>query len=294
MSIKPILNTKTCVESFVIHTCNNHNINLFVKRDDLIHEEISGNKLRKLKYNFESAKNLNCKRIISFGGAYSNHLLALAAFGNIEGISTLGIVRGDELNRHSNNMLERCTELGMSLKFVSRSYYKSVKHQDGIINKNNDYYIPEGGANGHGVRGCADIILETENDFDFIIVAQGTCTTSLGIYSAMSKRSKLVVVPVLKGYDTIYEMERLAKKAGICLDSNRVEVLDQYHFGGYAKSNDTLDDFTSRFNALEQFQIEPTYTAKVLYALNDYLKKQKGVKKVLFVHTGGLFHYRKS
>ena len=83
----------------------------------------------------------DCKRIISFGGAYSNHLLALAAFGDIEGIATLGIVRGDELNKHSNKMLERCTELGMRLEFVSRSYYKSVKHQDGIINKKYDYFI---------------------------------------------------------------------------------------------------------------------------------------------------------
>jgi 1-aminocyclopropane-1-carboxylate deaminase len=292
MSIYSKFLSKSKVDSFSLLKNNNRNIKLFVKRDDLIHEEISGNKLRKLKYNFETARKFNCKRIISFGGAYSNHLLALAAFGDIEGIATLGIVRGDELNKHSNKMLERCTELGMRLEFVSRSYYKSVKHQDGIINKKYDYYIPEGGANSQGVLGCKDIISETENDFDLIIVAQGTCTTSLGIYSAMSKRSKLLVVPVLKGYNSLHEMQKLAQKAGVFFDANRVEVLDQYHFGGYAKSNDLLDKFTSRFNALKQFQIEPTYTAKVLFALNDYLEKRKGIKKVLFVHTGGLFHYR--
>lgn len=280
------------VEQFTFHKQNNSNEMLFVKRDDLIHDEISGNKFRKLKYNIESARMHGCDTIKSFGGAFSNHLLALASLGKIEGINTIGVVRGDELNEQSNKLLERCADLGMRLEFVSRSQFKVVKSLNGVVDDPSTFCVPEGGANREGVLGCEDIINETTNDYDYIVVAQGTCATSLGIYSAMSYKSRLVVVPVLKGFDAIGEMQILARKAGIYFDRNRVDVLDQYHFGGYAKTTTELDLFIASFNSQSQFIVEPTYTGKTLYALNEFLAKQEGTKKVLFVHTGGLYHFK--
>ena len=280
------------VEQFAFHKQNNSNEMLFVKRDDLIHDEISGNKFRKLKYNIESARMHGCDTIKSFGGAFSNHLLALASLGKIEGINTIGVVRGDELNEQSNKLLERCADLGMRLEFVSRSQFKVAKSLNGVVDDPSIFCVPEGGANREGVLGCEDIINETTNDYDYIVVAQGTCATSLGIYSAMSFKSRLVVVPVLKGFDAIGEMQILARKAGVSFDRNRVDVLDQYHFGGYAKTTTELDLFIASFNSQSQFIVEPTYTGKTLYALNEFLAKQKGTKKVLFVHTGGLYHFK--
>ena len=213
---------RSCVEPFTLQTKNNSNVMLFVKRDDLIHDEISGNKIRKLKYNLKSARILGCDTIKSFGGAFSNHLLALASLGKIEGINTIGVVRGDELNKQSNKLLERCADLGMRLEFVSRSQFKRIKSLNGMVDNPRVFCVPEGGANREGVLGCADIINETTNDYDYIVVAQGTCTTSLGIYSAMSNKSKLVVVPVLKGFDAISEMQLLARSTGVSFDKNRV------------------------------------------------------------------------
>jgi 1-aminocyclopropane-1-carboxylate deaminase len=283
---------RSFTEKFTITNINKANVMLFVKRDDLIHPEVSGNKFRKLKYNIAKAKTQNCQSIITYGGAYSNHLLAVAAAGLLEGIKTIGIVRGNELNASSNKLLKRCAELGMELSFIDRYQYKQKKYSDGIEQTKTQLllHIPEGGANIEGVLGCRDIITETSNDYDYIFVAQGTCTTSVGIYMAMSSRSKLVVVPVLKGFDSLGEMKKLAKQVDLEIDFNRVEVLNEYHFGGYAKSNRGLDVFVDSFNRHYSFNIEPIYTGKVMFAMQAYLAKIKGNKKALFVHTGGLFN----
>ena len=292
MSLYSTYIQRSVTQAFTLPLENKDNVMLFVKRDDLIHQEVSGNKFRKLKYNIEKAKTQNCQSIITYGGAYSNHLLAVAATGLLENIKTIGVVRGDELNQDSNKLLKRCAELGMELRFIDRAQYKLKKYSDRI-----DYaeggcllHIPEGGANREGILGCQDIITETDNDYDYIFVAQGTCTTSLGIYTAMSPRSILVVVPVLKGFDSLMEMKKLAEKVNARLDLDRVEVLAYYHFGGYAKSGIDLDQFVHSFNGQYQFKIEPVYTGKVMFAMQSYLSKVKGNKKALFVHTGGLYN----
>lgn len=292
MSLYETYIKRSFTERFTVTTNNKTNVMLFVKRDDLIHPEVSGNKFRKLKYNIEKAKAKNCQSIVTYGGAYSNHLLAVAAAGLLENIKTIGIVRGNELNESSNKLLKRCAELGMKLSFIDRVQYKLKKYSDGIEQTESQLYfhIPEGGANIEGVLGCRDIITETSNDYDYIFVAQGTCTTSVGIYMAMSPRSKLVVVPVLKGFDSLGEMEKLAKLVDMKIDFNRVEVLNEYHFGGYAKTSRDLDVFVDSFNRHYPFNIEPIYTGKVMFAMQAFLAKIKGNKKALFVHTGGLYN----
>lgn len=283
---------KSKVERFVFVNENKDNAMLFVKRDDLIHNEISGNKFRKLKFNIERAQRNNCEALVTYGGAYSNHLLAVASICKMEGFRSIAFVRGDELHKDSNKMLQRCFELGMELCFLPRSEYKNQKHRNEIAlyNGQKALFIPEGGANREGVLGCSDIIFETDNNYDYIFVAQGTSTTSLGIYAGMSKNCKLVVVPVLKSYDSIKEMKLLSKLANITLDTSRLLVLDHYHFGGYAKSTQELDDFIKSFNALNQFQVEKVYTGKVLFAMHAFLSQILGRKKALFVHTGGLYN----
>jgi 1-aminocyclopropane-1-carboxylate deaminase len=285
---------QSIIHKFRIKPNNDLGLELFVKRDDLIHNEFSGNKLRKLKYNLKSFCNGQYKGIITFGGAYSNHLLATASACHYFGVECIGIVRGEELNETSNRILKRCSDLGMILHFKSRSLYDQMKKTTGSFSYSNaDYWsIPEGGANFEGVLGCREIISNLE--FDYFIVAQGTSTTSLGMLLELSEFQKLIVVPVLKGYDSINEMKLLLGNNQI-FDKifKKLIVLDQFHFGGYAKTNYKLETFVSEFNSLNQFQIESVYTGKVLFALNEWSKNIEENKKVLFVHTGGLHNYLK-
>jgi 1-aminocyclopropane-1-carboxylate deaminase len=288
---------KTKVEPFVYNQLNDLNCKLFIKRDDLIHNEISGNKIRKLKYNLQFCLDNYLKGIVTYGGAYSNHLLASAAAANLAGIQIVGRVRGNELNAESNAVLKRCQELGMSLEFLDRNYFSKIKNQNGIVEIDGSSFlsIPEGGSNLNGVDGCKEIITELDEDFDYYCLAQGTTTTSLGVALSIPKNAKLIVVPVLKGFDSELEMSSIISKEDFLKIKNQLIVLNDYHFGGYAKSNDALNLFVDDFNKQNTFEIEPIYTGKAMFALVDFLKsKDIRNKKVLFVHTGGLSKWKNS
>ena len=291
------------MERFYLPHANNNALKLFVKRDDLIDPFISGNKLRKLEGNLMAAKDAGAAQMITFGGAYSNHLLASASAANALDIPIIGKVRGEELNEKSNSMLLKCHQLGMDLSFINRSTFKVSKHQSGL-SKDQDkptWFIPEGGANPEGILGCTNIYTEAvaqnnNQHFDAVFLAQGTTTTSLGILASIPPTTQLFVVPVLKGFHSLHEMQALAKKAKqnpltaqLHFPFEQVEVLDQYHHGGYAKSSPELDAFISAFNETKQFPIESTYTGKVLYALYEQLSTfPNNIQTVLFVHTGGV------
>ena len=307
------LKSHSQLESFAFQDANNTLAQLFVKRDDLIHHQISGNKLRKLEGNMLAANSLGVKQLITYGGAYSNHLLASAAAAKAVGIPIIGRVRGEELHAQSNRLLQRCSDLGMSLEFLSRSVYSEEKYQTGLhfIKGQATWFIPEGGANPEGILGCTDIYKEAvaqnnNQHFDAVFIAQGTTTTSMGILASIPPSTQLFVVPVLKGYDSLFEMQALAYKAKqnpltahLQFNWNQVTVLDTYHHGGYAKTTPELLHFTSAFNSTQQFPIEPTYTAKALFALRDLLQKDDSrlinptistlePMWILFVHTGGI------
>lgn len=277
-------------ERFSFFNVNNVSNKLFVKRDDLIHAEISGNKWRKLKWNIIKAVENNCKLINTYGGAYSNHLLATASVGNELNLKTRAFVRGDELNYNSNHILKRCYNLNMEIVFLSRTEYGKVKYSNGVDPLNNYVWnIPEGGANREGVMGCKEIMDETDNNYDYVIIAQGTTTTSLGVLSSLNPKTKLIVVPVLKGFDSIGEMKKIACRCNLPIDLSKVLVLDQYHFGGYAKTDIHLNQFVSNFNETNSFNIEQTYTGKSLFAMSDFIIREKLMnKRMLFIHTGGL------
>ena len=266
---------------------------LFVKRDDLIHKYISGNKIRKLNQNIFSFYKNKCKKLVTFGGAFSNHLLATAALCNELSIDCVGIVRGEELNVKSNFILSKCDSLGMKLEFVSRTNFLEQKKMSGLVVKDGipTWFVPEGGANLEGIEGCKEIVAENEEIFDYYVVAQGTTTTSIGIALALPPSAKIIVVPVLKGFNSKSEMKSVLNNVDLWnVIKDKIIVLDDFHFGGYAKSTNELREFISEINQINEMQIEEVYTGKALYALKNYLEKNAVKnKKVLFIHTGGIF-----
>lgn len=290
--------SKSLLQKLELNELNTQNIELFVKRDDLIDVHVSGNKWRKLKYNVEQAKTLKKNGILTFGGAYSNHLVATAAACYKSGLKAIGIVRGDELTENSNSTLQQCADFGMELQFVSRLDYAArneKSYQEELNFEFPNYLIvPEGGANYYGMIGCQEILKETPNDFDYVFVAQGTTTTSIGLALGIAEKTRLMVVPVLKGFDSLSEMKTLLRYTGF--ESSMIEdvlanvtVLDDYHFGGYGKYTDELLDFMQNKYAETQLPLDPVYTGKVLFALQDWvLKNNLKNKRILLVHTGGI------
>jgi 1-aminocyclopropane-1-carboxylate deaminase len=277
---------------------NNKNIKLFVKRDDLIHEMISGNKWRKLKFNVKQCRALKHEQILTFGGAYSNHLLATAAACKNEELKSIGIVRGEELNDGSNHMLQQCAAFGMQLVFVSRDEYalrhEKEYHEELVLRFPGAMVIPEGGANYYGMIGCQEIMAETDNDFDYVFVAQGTGTTSCGILLSIPEHTQLVVVPVLKGFDSHNEMRKLFSYSGFPMEIidellAQVCVMDAHHFGGYAKySEELLGRMEKVFNETA-VPLDPIYSGKAFVAMLDFIEKHNlHDAKILFVHTGGI------
>ena len=281
------------IEKFSFHKSNNKDLELFVKRDDLIHNYISGNKIRKLNQNIFSFYKNKCKKLVTFGGAFSNHLLATAALCNELSIDCVGIVRGEELNAKSNFILSKCDLLGMKLEFVSRTNFSEQKKISGLLVKDGipTWFVPEGGANLEGIEGCKEIVAENEEIFDYYVVAQGTTTTSIGIALALPPSAKIIVVPVLKGFNSKSEMKSVLNNVDLWnVIKDKIIVLDDFHFGGYAKSTNELREFISEINQINKMQIEEVYTGKALYALKNYLEKNfVKNKKVLFIHTGGIF-----
>lgn len=277
------------------------NVRLLVKRDDLIHPEVSGNKWRKLKYNIELVQFQKKDGILTFGGAYSNHLLATAAACNLAGLKSIGIVRGEELNENSNNNLKRCSELGMELKFVSREEYDSrnEKISQEAWKEEHPFYllVPEGGSNYYGMVGCQEIWKELPEKVDHLFVTQGTTTTSCGLLVGGSDNTRVHVVPALKGFESKAEMRKqlfpfLVDEEIIADNLNRVEVHSEAHFGGYGKWNDELLNFISDCQKEYDLPLDKIYTGKAFYALMEWLKRQdfQELQTVVFIHTGGLMN----
>lgn len=274
------------------------NNRLFIKRDDLIDEFVSGNKWRKLKFNILKVQQEKFQGIITFGGAFSNHLIATAAACHKANIKSIGIVRGDELNCRSNETLKNCTDLGMELKFISRSEYNDITEEYFLRNLKHDYpnfyIVPEGGANYLGMVGCQEIWNELDTVFDDVFVACGTSTTAAGLLMGIPEKTKLWTVSVLKGYDGACELKKLYQNS--CIDDeqiqewmNQIEFLNEFHFGGYGKYNEELLNFIDTFHKQTNVQLDQVYTGKAMYALSQtILKNQFNQRNILFIHTGGL------
>lgn len=267
----------------------NAGIRVNVKRDDLIHPFISGNKWRKLKYILEDARLKGKNHLVTFGGAWSNHLLATACAGARFGMRTTAMVRGEAV---SNPVLSLCRIFGMNLKFVSRAEYrdKQALYQQFSTERKDTYFVDEGGFSALAVHGCAEIIDELDQEYDHIFCACGTGTTLAGLAKGIVKhqlRTHVHGIPVLKYGDFLLDdMQMIAPD----LTSQSIYLHTDYHFGGYAKHTDELLRFVTRFSSTTGILIEPTYTGKLFYALTDLARNRflKKGERILVLHTGGL------
>jgi 1-aminocyclopropane-1-carboxylate deaminase len=269
-------------------------VELFIKREDLIHPFVSGNKFRKLKYNVLEAKKLKKKALLTFGGAYSNHVLATAVAGKLAGFKTFAIIRGEELGLNltktleENATLRKAHESGMKFHFVSREVYRQ-KASFGFIekmkNKWGDFYlIPEGGTNIFGVQGCQEILTNEDKKFDFICCSVGTGGTISGLINASKKHQKIVGFPALKGNFLSEEIKKYVTK------KNKWGLQKNYDFGGYAKHNEDLISFINSFKKETDILLDPVYTGKMVFGILDLVKNDSFEEnsKILAIHTGGI------
>ena len=276
----------------------NAGVELYVLRLDIMHPQINGNKWFKLKYNLVEAKERNLSTILTFGGAYSNHIYATAAAGNLFGFRTIGVIRGEE-NIPLNPTLQFAVAQGMELVYIDRQTYKK-RHTEELQNQLKQQFgevfiIPEGGGNLNGMRGCIEI-LQTVKGFNTICLACGTGTTLAGMTLSLSPAQKVIGFPVLKGGDFLKEdINNLLTSylnSGLPAPVNSPaswQLVSDYHFGGYAQVNNKLKLFCQDFQAQHDIPLDYIYTGKMFYGVMDLIAK--GFFKsesLLLIHTGGL------
>ena len=265
------------------------NIQITIKRLDLIHPQISGNKFFKLKYNFLEAQRLGLNTIVTFGGAYSNHIAATAYAAYLFGFKSVGIIRGEELaDKPLNPTLETAKKMGMAFKYVSREKYK-IKNQPDIqqqwLNEfPNAYIIPEGGTNQLAIQACKEILTnEDKKQFDLICCSVGTGGTISGLIESSSDHQKILGFSALKGDFLNHDIAQWTSK-------KNWQITDDYCCGGYAKTSNALFEFIKKFEEQYQVPLEQVYTAKMMMGLFDLIDQNTFPKQtqILVIHTGGL------
>jgi 1-aminocyclopropane-1-carboxylate deaminase len=265
-------------------------IDVSVKREDLNHPQISGNKWWKLKLNLQRAIAGRHDTLLTFGGAYSNHIYATAAAAHEMGLKSVGVIRGEEI-LPLNETLAFAIQAGMKLHYVSREHYRN-KTDPAFIEELNRrfgrfYLINEGGSNELGVAGMALFAKELPPHFDYIICPVGTGASLAGLVRGREGSGQIIGIPVLKGGDSWrQEVENFTAKY------HNWQLFGDYHFGGYARSTPVLEQFIQKFQSSHGIPIEPVYSAKMFYALYDLASKGffPVGSKVLAIHTGGLRH----
>lgn len=260
-------------------------------REDELHPLISGNKYRKLKYNVQAALEQSRPGILTFGGAFSNHILATAAACREAGLQSVGVIRGEELaHKQLNPTLAQAEELGMRLCFVSRSLYVQKEGLDWsfwakkLSLKSEAPYLvlPEGGSNAEAIRGCEEI-LEGQEDYDHVVCAVGTGGTLAGLIRASGEQQHLIGISALPE-DGINRLIRNFTSR------TNWEVNFDYHGGGYARITPELVQFMNRFYQKSGIPLDPVYTAKMLWGIKDLVRKGRFLShaRILAIHSGGL------
>ena len=279
---------ETIAQNIPDQQINFHDITLIIRRLDLVHPQISGNKFFKLKYNFLEAKRQGYQHILSFGGAYSNHIAATAFAAQQFGFQSVGVIRGEELaDRPLNPTLATAQEFGMQLHFVSRDEYRRKQQPEYLAELArqfpNHYIIPEGGTNALAIQGCQEILKENDAQFDVICCAVGTGGTISGLIEASHAHQQILGFSALKGSFLKDEVAQLTKKTNW-------NILDDYCCGGYAKTSAALVQFIRDFEAEFSIPLEQVYTAKMLMGIFDLIEKNYFLarSKLLVIHSGGL------
>ena len=266
-----------------------HGVKITVKRLDLVHPQISGNKFFKLKYNFLDAQRQGFKKVLTFGGAYSNHIAAAAYAAHACGFASAGIIRGEELAaRPLNPTLQTAQQFGMQLRFISREQYR-LKHTAEFLvqlqaSYPEHYVIPEGGTNALAVQGCREILTENDlNNFDLICCAAGTGGTIAGLIEASRPQQRILGFSALKGLFLNDDVAKLTAKTNW-------EIIDDYCCGGYAKTTPELLQFIWLFEAEHSLPLEQIYTGKMLFGISQMIQRGEiaSDQRVLIIHSGGL------
>lgn len=281
-------------QKVVLPQLEEYGISLYMKREDQIHPLISGNKYRKLKYNIKKAQEEGYRTLLTFGGAYSNHISAVAFAGKKYGFQTIGVIRGDELKDDIiqtlkvNPTLGLASEHGMNFEFVSRSNYR-LKETTHFINalreKYGEFYlIPEGGTNDLAIKGCEEILNDSDQFFDVICVSVGTGGTISGIINSAKEDQIVMGFPALKGDFLEKQIKRHIQP------KNNWSLINDYHFDGYAKVNEELVKFINNFKFETSIPLDPIYTGKMMFGILDLIKLGRFSRgtKILAIHTGGL------
>lgn len=264
-------------------------VTLHIKREDTIHPQISGNKYRKLKYNLLEAQKLGHHTLLTFGGAFSNHIAAVACAGHEQGFKTIGVIRGEELQDklQDNPTLSLAHDHGMRFHFVPRSDYRQKSEEDFLrILKEEfgDFYLlPEGGTNALAVKGCEEIVTEADSNFHYICSSVGTGGTLAGLINSAKPHQTVLGFPALKG-------DFLKQDILTFVRSDRWKLMTNFHFGGYAKVSEELIHFINTFKEETGVPLDPIYTGKLLFGIFELAKQDffpKGTR-ILAIHTGGL------
>jgi len=272
---------------------------VMIKREDLLHAEVSGNKWRKLKYNLTFARENGFSQLLTFGGAYSNHLYATAAAGKLYGFETIGVVRGEPVFP-LNPTLDFAVKCGMQLHYVSREDYRNKESNDLIERLHEQYgaafFIPEGGSNAWGVNGCMDILREVKESFDIVTVPCGTGATLAGIVLSLEDEQRAIGFSALKGGGFL--MQDVMKHVQSVLNdpmpnpafAESFEIETDFHFGGYGKVNPELIEFMQQFYNDFEIKLDPVYTAKMAFGIFKKIERGefKPGTRILMIHTGGL------
>lgn len=287
------INENTPLEEVKDPLLNERKISLLIKREDLNHRDLSGNKWHKLKYNLQEARKQGKNTLLTFGGAYSNHIYATAAAGKIFNLKTIGIIRGEE-HLPLNPTLSFAKDNGMKLYYLDRTSYRQ-KNSPEIINqlqeKFGDFYLlPEGGTNEFAVKGCSEIIGKINIDFDYVCCPCGTGGTLAGLILGLNGKNFALGFAVLKGALFLKENVHLLLQNSNNNSLQNWDINLDYHFGGYAKMDSDLLDFVKRFTSLTKIPLEPIYTGKMLFGIYDLAVKGffKEGSQIIVVHTGGL------
>ncbi|QUH01525.1 1-aminocyclopropane-1-carboxylate deaminase/D-cysteine desulfhydrase [Saccharopolyspora erythraea] len=245
-------------------------VRVILKRDDLIHTHMPGNKWRKLKYNLQEAQRTGHDTLLTFGGAYSNHIRAVAAAGCYFGFKTVGVIRGEQ-HLPLNDTLAFATSCGMRLSYLDRGTYRN-KHDPSVADALRErfgrfYLLPEGGSNALAVRGCAELAAEIETDFDVICCACGTGGTIAGIAGSLRAGQRTIGFPVLKGAHFLYEDIARLQREGLGKVSDNWTLALDFHFGGFARKTRNLDEFIQDFRGRHGVELDWVYVAKMLYGV---------------------------
>ncbi len=294
-----IFNSK--IDSNTTFVYKKNNVEVYIKREDLLHKYISGNKFRKLKYNIKYAIESGFSSVATFGGVHSNHIIATAQAAHLSGLKSIGFIRGDELQNKKENWsqtLKDVSRIGMDLVFLDRASYQlkeiAPQVQDYLAKQlQYPYLIPEGGSNNLALKGVMEVVDELVNQIPeatHVLSACGTGGTLAGLIDGVAKNqwhAEIIGIPVLKGAEFL-------KKEIMLLAHNHTSIkwklFNQYHAGGYAKINNVTTSFAKKFTKMSNIYLDKIYTAKSFFAAYDLIRR--GIipahSSLVILHTGGL------